>query len=1853
MKSNIKKRVLAVVLCMVLMLSTGISTMADGEVAAGTPAPESGASQEPAAASVEGEAVEGEQTPAEQSTETQEETPTEPSAAESKDEPAADINSVSGVTELVGSNGIQNEASEQETDLTEQEPEPEVEIVSEATELKQEFTDEAGNVTQRVIANIPEGAFQANASEITMEVNYLDEAAENHVKELMTAALPENEILGDYILYDIKFKVNGEVTEPQKAIAITFEGSGLHIEDTKKANVFYLDPADPEVQDDKDEIVEITQKSEMIENLQNAGQSIENIDEYDLSEISVKEDGTADQILMEGRISTVYGCYVEEYPEPVQTLTYEDDDVVVNVNAYTEDAIPAGASLKVVPIRSDEKETEEQYKEVEDQLNKKAESEEYDIAGFLAYDIGFVDEGGKEVEPNGDVKVTMEYKNEVLPEEVDQKDADVDVTVMHLEEDNQGQVKEVVDMVAEESIDAVVETTDDTKVRKAEFITNSFSIYTITWTRSGGYSSRTLNIHYVDDSGNSIKGYDGTASIDGSDKKIDLSDDEYLATISGYKHKYTTVDSYNNTIRANYILRYNDQFYYNSYNNRWYGNGDKTYDVYFVYEKTSGGEVTEKGLISHKNVSVVDENRRTFEVELSAKAMGREMGTAAQGASIVLVLDRSASMNEDGKKLSDIQTAAKNFVTAAVSASSISEIAVVWYSGTEGSNTMSGNTNAQGFKKLDDNANVRQINNFINNATASGGTPMGDALHKASDILVDASNTNKYVLFFTDGMPGYNSSNSSLNCKTANNALYYANVIKKNNTEIYTVGYSLSGSFTWKEGHSATSTSNHGSHNTTTKAEDFLKNKIATDSKHAYTTSDSSGLSKIFEDIAGQLGDPYAVDADRIVDVIDSRFELTAESKTALEKEFGADISITENKDGTTTITWKGDAAKIPNELNGGWSTSFEIQAKADFVGGNVIPTNGSSSGIYYSEETTEKEQMFPQPSVNVKLLTPEVGNDEITVTQGDVIQSSSFPGILAPTFNVIELDNETKLSYEKLGISELTQEELLSLNKGEVVSRDYQYPGTEDIIGHFEFSYAPSSETPAANVEDHEAVIIGNRAEVYELTAKFVPNTVDVRENQLKNIEAPNTDTSVGGTPVATVYGKGAYIVNIKDPTGGTENKKLVSDKNASVVSEASRTFKIDLTAHTTGREEGEAAKGASIVLVLDKSGSMAEDPKKLRDIQDAAEAFVDDAAKDSPLSEIAVVWYSGTEGSNTVDRNTRPQTFKQLNTSENVNVVKTFITTGVSAGGGTPMGDALDKASEILKNASNEAKYVLFFTDGMPGYQEGSNLNCKTANNAVNFATEIKKSAEIYTVGYGLKESDAFDWTPGHSATSTDGGDHGYWYYNHYVQDHNTSTTGKNFLANYIATDPDHAFTTSSASDLSKIFKDLAGHMGKPYSIQPEKIVDVIDSRFELTAESEAALKEQYGSDISIKKNDDGTTTLTWTGTSAKILNVVDGGWNVSFNIQAKEDFVGGNAIPTNGASSGIYVEGTTPKYFPQPSVNVKLLTPEIGNKEITLYKGDLIESSGFPNELSETFDVLELDNLTKLSYADLGINELTPLDSKTLNSGGIVSRDYAYPGTTDVVGHFEFSYAPTENPGGNVENHDAAVIGKRVEVYELTVKFVPNTVSERETQLSNIEMPDTNTSIGGTPVTELSVKGEYVVNVLDKWFIVKQSSSEDVDGNHPLLPDAEFKLSPSSIVEGLEQATYYGKTDAKGILHWYSDEKFTKEIVLSDILYDTYILEEIKAPVGYAVSTVKWTVVINETGTTVSYNGTPVEAGSINMGEANGTAYYFENTPLYELPSTGGSGIFVYMVGGVLLMFAAALLLYKNKSREVLER
>ena len=81
------------------------------------------------------------------------------------------------------------------------------------------------------------------------------------------------------------------------------------------------------------------------------------------------------------------------------------------------------------------------------------------------------------------------------------------------------------------------------------------------------------------------------------------------------------------------------------------------------------------------------------------------------------------------------------------------------------------------------------------------------------------------------------------------------------------------------------------------------------------------------------------------------------------------------------------------------------------------------------------------------------------------------------------------------------------------------------------------------------------------------------------------------------------------------------------------------------------------------------------------------------------------------------------------------------------------------------------------------------------------------------------------------------------------------------------------------------------------------------------------------------------------------------------------------------------------------------------------------------------------------------------------------------------------------------------------------------------------------------------------------------------------------------------------------------------------------------GYSLSANVWQVLVRDNQSVeVTLNGVPVE-------KSDDGAFVIENIKLYSLPSTGGSGIYWYMIGGMVLMSAAAWILYKNKCREVL--
>ena len=232
----------------------------------------------------------------------------------------------------------------------------------------------------------------------------------------------------------------------------------------------------------------------------------ENVDAVDAALLKTGTNDKGEAVLEEinGLISAEAGAvkevvYTTEAPEELilawngdvyRTLpNYEDDEVVITL-AGTEYALQNVVGFNVTPIKEDNEETKEQYAEVAQQLDEKiaeeneAKEEEKEVVGFLAYDITLVDAEGNELEPQGGVKVSMEYKEAAAPEAVAEVE-EAEVTIHHLAEDEKGEVKEVVDMVAEETIEAEVTTTEKAEVEKAEFVTDSFSTYTITWTVEG------------------------------------------------------------------------------------------------------------------------------------------------------------------------------------------------------------------------------------------------------------------------------------------------------------------------------------------------------------------------------------------------------------------------------------------------------------------------------------------------------------------------------------------------------------------------------------------------------------------------------------------------------------------------------------------------------------------------------------------------------------------------------------------------------------------------------------------------------------------------------------------------------------------------------------------------------------------------------------------------------------------------------------------------------------------------------------------------------------------------------------------------------------------------------------------------------------------------------------------------------------------------------------------------------------------------------------------------------------------------------------------------------------------------
>lgn len=196
--------------------------------------------------------------------------------------------------------------------------------------------------------------------------------------------------------------------------------------------------------------------------------------------------------------------------------------------------------------------------------------------------------------------------------------------------------------------------------------------------------------------------------------------------------------------------------------------------------------------------------------------------------------------------------------------------------------------------------------------------------------------------------------------------------------------------------------------------------------------------------------------------------------------------------------------------------------------------------------------------------------------------------------------------------------------------------------------------------------------------------------------------------------------------------------------------------------------------------------------------------------------------------------------------------------------------------------------------------------------------------------------------------------------------------------------------------------------------------------------------------------------------------------------------------------------------------------------------------------------------------------------------------------------------------------------------TVTFVLGNSKKSENVINNYKYDKAS---GGT-LGDVTFTNEKVIK---NWDIVKVStSSKDVK-----LQGAEFTLTDSN------NKTYTGTSGSDGKITWKGSDSKPVPVLPGG----TYTFKETKAPVGYAVNSETWTIKISSTHGYLK-SITKADGREITGTETDSIVhYYFEDEAVYALPSAGGTGIYLYMIGGMFLMFAAAWILYKNKCKEVL--
>lgn len=1279
--------------------------------------------------------------------------------------------------------------------------------------------------------------------------------------------------------------------------------------------------------------------------------------------------------------------------------TYSDGEVTVTAALSEVGILPRGVELKATKV-----EDKDELAKVEETLNSQTLEDDKELGGFLAYDIRF-EKDGVEVEPTGQVSVSMEFAETVKPEEAENAE---EVSVVHLKEDGN-------EVQAEVLTDAKVDVNDAVEVEKAEFTTESFSTFVLSWNNSK-YNTLSIKCVTIENGKEKEIGEDTVGSIS-SAKRVE----EIAPQINGYEFKEAKAVSgstKDNVFGLKYDKvwkRLNNDVKVNNSKAKW-ENVTNGSTVKFYYERTSAtidvvihhmssenteiskesqkwdnasgqepkftiqydkeseayNNITISETAMEKNVTLTDDKQGNISVAVkdpkgalvidiymkaimpdnfyAQKSLGGEVqgadktwwvnfkvgGTAEVSESepldVVFILDRSGSMADHNRwdtLENSIAGNGETIVDKILNSNSLNRIAIASFSAGAAS---------KGFS-----SSISEVKTYVKGlgAISGEGTATQLGMNKAEELfkgINPARNSKKVAILLTDGIPGYYAGtqvNNSTSYATGREAVESADRLKVEGIEVYTVSYAmeqdgsglggttrLGGRTTGNSGGAystgktysyqiqngketyfnvATNYSNSDRYyyiNNKDFAEAFLK-RTASGESHYLVSAEVTDLGELLGQITEEITKAnVATDVVITDEVHDVNFKYV-NAPIVQFKRYGSEEwqTLPQGNENST-----GDYYRIITPSAGGEGGTLEFHLSyAVFSGTEVRFQVVANEGIYSNNNDG----------------TPDLPtNDRASVTYIDVNGKPGNGGNGYTSDNPKGYSKETNLDSPKVYIKPpvilKTDLRLKKVNqKGESLSgakfsltRDSGESVIEqsDEAGNIVFKDLTAGTYTLEEVEAPADYQIG---EVRKWEVNIRNNGTDSLEVVLKTLDNVVISPTDGG-----IY----EIINYT-PQDIIE-KSVDYNKSASLSSWENRLYNINLNVTSIAQQTIVEKPDVDVMLILDRSYSMYGERERL--LNEAVDKFMGIfKAQASEESQIGIVEFDG-DG---YDITKSWQSVTGYN-YEGMNIVKSPI------GNHTNMSAALNIAyKNYYANDSynaNHKQVVIAFTDGGNNYPNGVDSSNKAAlKSADNIRKQLNNNVSIYSVGLGVEFS--------------------------------TIPTAKTFLTDLA--DEGKVFFTAKDDQLESIFEGLANEVILPRSLSNVTVRDYLDYRFSFikpgTANEDLSDEDAAsgnivinGGTVGLGKDDNGNPVqyIEWTGQNVLYIGQQEGaGWSQSFQIKAKDAYIGGNDVPTNVASqSGIIVpELTGDTFFPfeqKPRVNVKA-DFIVGSYETTIFWGDEI--------------------------------------------------------------------------------------------------------------------------------------------------------------------------------------------------------------------------------------------------------------------------------------------------------------------------